>query len=59
MESFMEVGRGPNWGCSAKGREKVQQINAGNCITKIFIFYTLLEILLGRPNERGGDGTDL
>jgi hypothetical protein len=20
MESFMEVGQGPNWGCSAKGK---------------------------------------
>jgi hypothetical protein len=25
-ESFMEVGQGPNWGCSAKWKEKVAQV---------------------------------
>lgn len=33
-------------------REKVQQMNVGNCITKILIFYTLLKILLGRSNQK-------
>jgi hypothetical protein len=25
MESFMEVGQGPNWDCSAKGKKKLER----------------------------------
>jgi hypothetical protein len=30
MESFLEGGQGPNWGCSAKGKKKVFKLKFPN-----------------------------
>jgi hypothetical protein len=42
MESFMEVGQGPNWGCSANGKKKTSQ-NVVHFIATVLIASIMIE----------------
>jgi hypothetical protein len=38
----MEVGRGPNWGCSAKEKKKAQNVSSKTYYSKCLIIYRWL-----------------
>jgi hypothetical protein len=41
-ESFMEVGQGPNWGCSTRGKKKHKNVWGSGCIDHVFLTSALI-----------------